>query len=133
MILFYTSILVILIAYFISRSINKNLKNKQQKVSSIGICAICNETFEDAFIYEIDSLTFCSTHFFLYKNKSWEIVNTVECSVDNEIESVKLYEEKERLYREESTLGFLKPSYEQRGDKIITILDHYQMKKPHIE
>ena len=124
MIALYVSILCILFAFFISRSISE----KAQKISSTGICQICDQTFEDTSLFEDDGLSFCANHFSHYKNNKWELVETVECSPGNEKDSVLLYEKKQKLYSL-GELGFLRSSYKQVNEKIITTLDLYTIKK----
>jgi hypothetical protein len=125
MITLYISIVIILFAYFLSQSV----KNKKQTISKIGICSICDQTFEDHLIIEDDTLSFCVEHFRFYKEFKWVIVETVECSVGNEADSVSLYQKKKELYFS-GTLGYLKPSYKNVGNTIVTVLDYYQIKKP---
>jgi hypothetical protein len=125
MIAIYVSIVIILFAYFISLNMNK----KKQQVSNLGICSICHNTFQDNLIKEQDSLSFCFDHFQSYRDNTWVLVESVECSVGNEKESVDLFEKQRTLYHQ-GVMGYLKPSYMQSGDIIITVLDYYQIKKP---
>ncbi len=124
MIAVYLAIIIILIAFFVSQSMNKN-----QKISSKSICVICNEIFEEDSIIESDGLSFCQAHFKDYKSSEWVIIDSCECSPGQEEQSVELYHKKIKYY-EEGHLGFLRPSYKEVNNKIITTLDYYQKKSP---
>jgi hypothetical protein len=78
MITAYIAITIILVAFLISQSLNK-----KQKISSKGICSICDEVFEESLIIEEDGLSFCKNHHFQYKESTWVIIQSCECSPEN--------------------------------------------------
>lgn len=124
MITVYLAIIVILVAFFISQSFKK-----KQKISSNGICVICDDIFNEATVIEDDGLSFCQEHYQVYKNNIWRITDSCECSPGNEEASVLLFNKKVDNFKQ-GTLGFLRSSYKENNGQIITTLDYYQKKSP---
>ena len=119
----YYYIIIIFISYFIFRYFTKT--NNQSTLSE---CCICNEVFNEINIIEIDDMPFCKIHAKKYIDGKWEIVETVDCTPDNEKKSVELYENKLLEYKK-GELGYLKTSYRESDGVIITTLSYYKQKQ----
>ena len=111
----YLYIIIIFIAFFIFRYFTKT--NNQSTLSE---CSICNEVFDEIHIIELEDMPFCKTHAKNFIDSEWEIVDQVDCTPNNQKDSVDLYENKLLDYKK-GELGFIKTAYRESNTEIIYI------------
>ena len=119
----YYYIIIISVCFFIFKYFTKT--NNQSTLSE---CSICNEVFDEIHILEIENIPFCKTHAKNFIDNTWEIVEQVDCTPENEKASVDLYKQKLLDYKK-GELGYLKTAYRESSGKIITTLSYFKIKK----
>ena len=84
--------------------------------------------FKDSAIIEIEDIPLCTTHAKDYIDSNWFIFKELECTPDNQEKSVSLYEQKLLDYKN-GELGFIKSSYIERDNQIVTVMKYYKKRE----
>ena len=90
------------------------------------MCNICEKTFPEDKLTEIDELWLCKKHLKLYNKSSWVLFKTATSDPENPVEGVKLYNQQQVL-RDYGFYTYIKSTYEEDLDaeKIYTTIYLY--------
>lgn len=119
----YIYIFIIFLGYLAFR-----FYSKTDNRSSLSECSICNEIFDEIYILEIEDMPFCKKHAKDFIDKQWVIADQVDCTPENQQESVDLYERKLNDFKN-GTQGFIKTTYREESGQIISTLSYFKEKK----
>ncbi len=86
------------------------------------LCSACHEKFLDNELLEFDDLPFCKKHFEELKKSKLTTVKSITTSPSRPDLSVGLHEEQLSLIKKD-IISYIKMSYIQRGDEILTKMD----------
>jgi hypothetical protein len=89
-----------------------------------GMCNICEKTFNEDKLTEINELWLCKKHLKLYNNSSWVLYKKATSDPEDPVEGIKLYNHQQEL-RDFGFYSFLKSSYEENDGKIFTTIALY--------
>ena len=91
-----------------------------------GMCNICEKTFSEDSLTEINDLWLCKKHLKLYKISKWTLFKTATSDPENPVEGVKLYNLQQEL-RDYGFYSYIKSSYEEdlEAEKIYTTIFLY--------
>lgn len=101
---------------------------KKKKISQLSCCCICEEVFEDKNIFNANELTFCKKHFDFFNSHHWTIHTSLNASSDNSENAMTIYELKHQLQKNGEDC-FIKTSYQEKGNQIISRFDLYVITK----
>lgn len=101
---------------------------KRQKISSIGICSICNKEFQDKDLKIVEDLALCQKDFTTFKERSWVLYETVFSDPSNPEKALYINDLKEQL-ASQGIKSYIKSSYTHDStNNIITKFDLYKIK-----
>lgn len=103
--------------------INK-IKKLFSNQSQTGICDICQLKFPDKELNVDGKLAFCPKHYTLFKDNTWEILNSYSSSPLNPAEALKAQDIKNYLWEKEIPTYILS-DYAQEDNNIITSFHIY--------
>lgn len=86
------------------------------------LCSACHEKFEDNKLLEFDDLPFCKIHYDQLKASNLKVIKSITTSPSRPDLSVGLHEEQLSLINK-GIISYIKMSYTQRGDEILTKMD----------
>lgn len=86
------------------------------------LCSACHEKFTDSELLEFDNLPFCKDHYKALTNSELKIIESVTTSPSRPDLSVALHDKQVALVKK-GTVSYIKMSYTQKGNEIITKMD----------
>lgn len=86
------------------------------------LCSACHEKFNDSDLLEFDNLPFCKDHHNALKSSELKTIESVTTSPSRPDLSVALHDKQVALIKK-GTISYIKMSYTQKGDEILTKMD----------
>lgn len=86
------------------------------------LCSACHLKFKDSDLLEYDSLPFCKVHYSALQASKLKVIDTITTSPTRPDLSVAFHNKQLALIKK-GTICYIKMSYSQSGDQILTKMD----------
>lgn len=96
--------------------------------STVSICSVCLEEFDDHELENIESLSLCPSHYILYKSSEHKLLKRIHSTPESPELGVELYNLQKELLRK-GTFTYIKSHYKEVDGYIQTIQELYQILK----